>query len=75
MNVTEEVSFYVGIGGNYYAVSTRKEALIEVCQKIDKSVASIYWNTKYACYSIRVKSEKHKEKLRWVMQKGKQLVS
>jgi hypothetical protein len=53
----------VGLGGNYYVVCDVKEHLIEICNTINKSVKSIYFNRKYGCWVIRVKNKATKMKL------------
>lgn len=53
----------VGLGGNYYVVCDYKENLAVLCKKIDKSPNSIYYNSKYSCWTIRIKSNSTKKKL------------
>lgn len=53
-----------GITGNYYAFSKDKNDLIELCTQINKAVNSIYWNTKYEYWVIRIKSKVHKKLLK-----------
>lgn len=56
-------TFKIGFGGNYYVICDTKEKLIPICQRIDKSTNSIYYNSKYKCWAIRIKSKITKEKL------------
>lgn len=56
-------TFKVGLGGNYYIVCNTKEKLVLICKKLDKSSNSIYYNNKYNCWTIRIKSKRTKEKL------------
>jgi len=53
----------IGLGGNYYVICDIKEELIPICESIDKSTNSIYFNNKYECWAIRIKSKTMKEKL------------
>lgn len=53
----------IGLGGNYYVICDTKEKLIPICEKLDKSTNSIYYNTKYKCWAIRIKSKVTKRKL------------
>jgi len=53
----------VGLGGNYYVVCNNKDSLVALCKKIDKSPNSVYYNSKYSCWAIRVKSNLTKKKL------------
>ncbi len=59
----ENPTLKIGLGGNYYVVCDTKEKLIPICERIDKSPNSIYHNSKYGCWAIRVKSKGMKEKL------------
>lgn len=64
--VTQSFTFptlYVGLGGNHYVVCDSKESLVSLCEKIDKSPNSIYYNSKYGCWTIRIKSNSTKKKL------------
>jgi hypothetical protein len=56
------MNYRVGLGGNYYYTSLNKEELVGICNQIDKSPNSIYWNNKYKTYVIRIKSAFHKTK-------------
>lgn len=49
-----------GIGGNFYAYSTDKFSVMWFCVKIGKSENSIYYNEKFKCWAVRMKSAKHK---------------
>lgn len=51
----------VGITGNLYFTSKKKEELNKVCNLIGKSVNSIYYNKKFNMWVIRIKSKKHKK--------------
>ena len=62
-NGTVEPQMFVGVGGNYYVVSSEKFELFEVCDKIGKSRIAIYFNKKYSCWTIRVKDNTHKQRL------------
>ena len=53
-----------GITGNYYVTSDSKDELIEVCNKIDKSINSTKWHTKHKKFVIRIKDKKTKAKLK-----------
>jgi hypothetical protein len=53
----------IGVGGNYYVICDTKEKLIPICNQINKSVNSIYFNKKYECWAIRIKSKATKQKL------------
>ena len=53
----------IGLGGNYYIICDTKEQLIPICENIDKSPNSIYYNGKYGCWVIRIKSKITKEKI------------
>lgn len=54
----------VGIGGNYYIVCNDKCKLVSVCERIGKSSGSIYFNIKYNCWVIRIKSKSMKHKIK-----------
>jgi hypothetical protein len=41
--------------------SSNKDAIVGVCTAIGKSPISIYYNKKFQCWTIRIKSKKHKE--------------
>ena len=53
----------IGLGGNYYIICNSPEKLAVVCEEIDKSLNSIYYNKKYSCFAIRIKSNHHKKKI------------
>ena len=57
----------IGLGGNHYVICDTKEKLISICKSIDKSVNSIYYNDKYECWAIRIKSKAMKVKLNEVL--------
>jgi len=52
-----------GITGNKHVLGTEEEC-IEACNYIGKAVSSIRFVKKYDAYCIRVKSKKHKSKLK-----------
>lgn len=54
-----------GITGNYYAYSNNKQDLIDLCSRINKSISSIYWNSKYEVWVIRIKNKNHKTNLKY----------
>lgn len=54
-NSYPEPTSFVGIGGNRYIVCDTKEKLIPVCVHIGKSTNSIYYNSKFSLYVIRIK--------------------
>ena len=54
------MDYHVGITGNYYFYSLLKIDLINVCKLINKSPSSIYRNSKYGIYAIRIKNRKTK---------------
>ena len=58
------ISFKYGITGNYYCIADNPEKLKGICYLINKSTRSIYYNHKYKCYAIRIKSKKHKSKVK-----------
>jgi len=62
-SVSEKATIKTGIGGNVYAYSSNKQSLVELCEKIQKSPNSIYYNSAHRCYTIRIKSKFHKRKL------------
>lgn len=66
--VEQEVTFRpklkVGIGGNYYVISTNKENLEAICVMIKKSRDSVTFHKKYNCWVIRVKDKKQKKRLK-----------
>jgi hypothetical protein len=53
----------VGLGGNHYAVSVYRDDIVIVCNAINKSTRSIYFNKKYQLWAIRIKNNTHKQKL------------
>lgn len=53
--------YKVGITGNYYFTSINREDLISICILIDKSIKSIYYNTKYSTWVIRIKNKHTKD--------------
>ena len=58
------MNYKVGITGNYYFTAVSKELLIPICNKIGKSVNSIYFNKKYGVYVIKIKSKHYKRKVK-----------
>ena len=58
------MDFRVGLGGNLYFWSKNKEELEDLCSKIDKSPKSVYWNSKYKVWVIRIKSRYHKNRFK-----------
>lgn len=60
---TISASHQVGLGGNHYAVSVCRDDIVSVCNAIDKSTKSIYFNRKYNLWVVRVKNKTHKRKL------------
>jgi hypothetical protein len=58
------VNVRYGITGNYYVTSDIKAELVEVCKQIFKSSNSIYWNKKHKVWAIRIKSKKHKSRVK-----------
>lgn len=47
-----------------YLICSQKEPLLPICDLLDKSRNSVYFNKKYQCYAIRVKSRLHKKILK-----------
>lgn len=58
--VTFRPQLKVGVGGNYYVISTDKNNLDAICVMIKKSRNAVYFSEKYQCWIIRVKSKKQK---------------
>lgn len=58
------ISCEVGITGNCYVFSKEKELVINVAKEINKSINSVYWNSKHEVWCIRIKNKKHKELLK-----------
>lgn len=61
---------WYGLTGNIYITCTHREWLVPVCKHIRKSPSSIYYNDKWECYTIRVKSKFHKKKVKGVIEFG-----
>lgn len=61
---TSYVQFKHGLTGNLYVISKDSWPLEEICHKIDKSPSSVYFNKKYNCWAIRIKSKIHKDAIR-----------
>lgn len=63
-HITQSVTFRpqlkVGIGGNYYVISTDKSNLEAICVMIKKSKTAVVLHKKYQCWVIRIKSKKQK---------------
>jgi len=59
----------IGLGGNYYVICDTKEKLVTICNQINKSVNSIYFNKKYNCWAIKIKRERTKQQLLTIMSK------
>lgn len=53
-----------GLTGNYYVTSESKEEVIEASLLIGKALSSIYYNSKFKVYVIRIKSWIHKRKIK-----------
>lgn len=62
MNVSDSPTLYTGIAGNKYVVCLVASALYPVCDYIGKSRESIYFNSRYGCFAIRLKNKTHKVK-------------
>lgn len=60
--LTDDILYTIGIGGNLYVMSLNKQQIEMVCDSIEKSLFSIYFSKKYMCWTIRIKSKKHKDK-------------
>lgn len=56
-----------GITGNMYVYSSIKDEVEKIAEEIGKSTGSVYFNKKYRCYAIRIKSKTHKERLKQIM--------
>jgi hypothetical protein len=48
-----------GLNGNWYVFCLDYYKLIPICNKINKSEKSIYFNNTHKCYAIRIRSKKH----------------
>jgi len=62
--VTFRPKLKIGVGGNYYVISTNKENLEAICVMIKKKRTAVYYQKKYNCWAIRVKDKKQKKKLK-----------
>lgn len=58
---SDDFSYATGIGGNLYVWSKRKYTIENVCSLIGKSPASVYFNKKHKCWTIRIKSDAHRQ--------------
>lgn len=56
--------FRAGLNGNYYVFSRLKKSVDDVAKQIGKSESSVYFNSIYRVWAIRIKLKSHKEKLK-----------
>jgi len=54
----------IGVGGNYYVFSSDRDSLEGVCVLIKKSRRSVYFSSKYNCWTIRIKNKQTKQKVK-----------
>lgn len=61
---SESPQFRFGITGNYYVFCDLKEPLIDIAVKLKKSINSIYFNSRYKVWVIKVKNKTQKNILK-----------